>query len=184
MKKKLIIAVAFALALGCAFGATFAYLATKDTIQNTFVVGNVDVELTETEGGESHEFPVVPGSDIDKTAIATVKANSAACYLFVELTPSENFPAFLTYAPNKTAGWQAVEGEDGVYYISVEKKAEDQSFHVLEDDEVALDEDLMTKEAVDALEGVNPTLDITVYAVQKDGLDLAGAWTAAQALND
>lgn len=172
---------AIVLFIGCTAGGTVAWLVSKpDPIVNVFTVGNIKAELTETK----KEFKIVPGVDIDKDPVATVKANSEDCYLFVKLT-EENWPTF-TEADNTTRkvkyeiedGWTKLE--DGVYYREVPKKDTDQAFHVLQNDKVTVSNTL-TKENADAITG-DPKLTVAVYAVQKEGMgSAADAWETAKA---
>ena len=177
---------AIVLFIGCTAGGTVAWLVSKpDPIVNVFTVGNIKAELTETK----KEFKIVPGVDITKDPVATVKANSEECYLFVKLT-EENWPAF-TEADNTTRkvkyeiadGWIKLESADGVYYREVTKKdKEDQPFHVLKGNKVTVSSTL-TKEEADAIQKAgDPKLTVAVYAVQKEGMGSAAeAWAAANA---
>lgn len=172
---------AIVLVIGCTAGGTVAWLVSKPKpIVNVFTVGNINATLTET----AKEFKIVPGVDITKDPVATVKANSEDCYLFVQLT-EENWPAF-TEAGSTTRkvkyeiadGWTKLE--DGVYYREVLKKdTENRAFHVLKNDQVTVSNTL-TKENVDAITGT-PKLTVAVYAVQKEGMgSAADAWEKAK----
>lgn len=172
---------AIVLVIGCTVGGTVAWLVSKPAaIVNVFTVGDINAELAENET----EFKIVPGVDIAKDPVATVKAKSEDCYLFVELT-EENWPAF-TEADNTTRkveykiadGWTKLE--DGVYYREVSyNETQDQAFPVLKDNKVTVSENL-TKENANAIT-VQPKLTVTVYAVQKAGIDTpARAWTVAK----
>lgn len=175
---------AIVLVIGCTAGGTVAWLVSKPApIVNVFTVGNINAELTETKT----EFKIVPGVVIAKNPVATVKANSEDCYLFVELT-EENWPAF-TEADKTTRkveydiadGW--TELEDGVYYRMVTKDdAKDQPFPVLKDNQVTVSSTL-TKENADAIQKAGtPKLTVAVYAVQKEGMgSAADAWETAKA---
>lgn len=179
---------AIVLFIGCTAGGTVAWLVSKPAaITNVFTVGNINAELTETAKTETTEFKIVPGVDIAKNPVATVKANSEECYLFVKLT-EENWPAF-TEADKTTRkveykiadGW--TELEKGVYYRVVAKNdKEDQSFHVLQNDKVTVSSTL-TKENADAIQKAEaPKLTVAVYAVQKEGMgSAADAWETAKA---
>ena len=58
---------------------TVAYLTSDtQTITNTFTVGTINIELTETKP-ESKQAKIIPGVDIEKDPKVTVKANSEAC---------------------------------------------------------------------------------------------------------
>ena len=172
---------AIVLVIGCTAGGTVAWLVSKpDPIVNVFTVGNINAELAET----AKAFKIVPGVEIAKDPVATVKANSENCYLFVELT-EENWPAF-TEADNTTRkveykiadGWTKLE--DGVYYREVTKKDTDQPFDVLKDNKVTVSNTL-TKENADAITG-DPKLTVAVYAVQKENMGSATeAWEKANA---
>ena len=173
---------AIVLVIGCTAGGTVAWLVSKPKpIVNVFTVGNINATLAETKT----EFKIVPGVVIAKDPVATVKANSEECYLFVKLT-EENWPAF-TEAGSSTRkvkyeiadGWTKLE--DGVYYREVPKSdTEDQSYPVLQDNQVTVSSTLTKKEA-NAITGT-PKLTVAVYAVQKEGMDSADkAWAAANA---
>lgn len=175
---------AIVLVIGCTAGGTVAWLVSKpDPIVNVFTVGNINAELAETK----KEFKIVPGVDITKDPVATVKAKSEDCYLFVQLTEA-NWPAF-TEADKTTRkveyeiaqGW--TELKDGVYYRVVTKSdTEDQSYPVLQDDKVTVSNTL-TKENADAIQKAEaPKLTVAVYAVQKEGMGSAAeAWKTATA---
>lgn len=175
---------AIVLVIGCTAGGTVAWLVSKPAaITNVFTVGDINAELTETKT----EFKIVPGVDIAKDPVATVKANSEECYLFVQLT-EENWPAFTeaTEAGSTTRkveykiadGWTKLE--NGVYYREVLKKdTENRAFHVLQDDQVTVSSTLTKKEA-NAITGT-PKLTVAVYAVQKEGMaSAADAWEKAK----
>lgn len=175
---------AIVLVIGCTAGGTVAWLVSKpDPIVNVFTVGNINATLTETKTA----FKIVPGVDIDKDPVATVKANSEDCYLFMQPT-EENWPKFKTTEAGSTTrkveyeiadGWTKLK--DGVYYREVTKDdAKDQAFHVLKNDQVTVSNTL-TKENVDAIAGT-PKLTVAVYAVQKEGMaSAADAWETAKA---
>lgn len=182
---------AIVLVIGCTAGGTVAWLVSKPAaITNVFTVGNINATLTETAKRETTEFKIVPGVDIFKDPVATVKANSENCYLFVELT-EENWPAF-TEAGSTTRkveykiadGWTKLK--DGVYYREVTKKDTDQPFDVLKGNKVTVSSTLTKEEANDMDLAIKktgaPELTVAVYAVQKEGMGSAAeAWAAATA---
>lgn len=176
---------AIVLVIGCTAGGTVAWLVSKpDPIVNVFTVGNINAELAET----ATAFKIVPGVNITKNPIATVKANSEDCYLFVQLTEA-NWPTF-TEADNTTRkvkyeiadGWTKLESENGVYYREVTKSNTDQPFDVLKGNKVTVSSTL-TKENADAIQKAEaPKLTVAVYAVQKEGMgSAADAWETAKA---
>ena len=175
---------AIVLVIGCTAGGTVAWLVSKPKpIVNVFTVGNINATLTETKTA----FKIVPGVDIAKNPIATVKANSEECYLFVELTEA-NWPSFTGTDKTRKVeyeiadGWTELESEHGVYYRVVTKSDADQPFHVLMGDKVTVSSTL-TKENADAIQKAEaPKLTVAVYAVQKEGMgSAADAWETAKA---
>ena len=173
---------AIVLVIGCTAGGTVAWLVSKpDPITNVFTVGNINAELAETK----KEFKIVPGVEIAKDPVATVKANSEDCYLFVQLT-EENWPTFTETDKTRKVKYEIADGwtklEDGVYYRVVTKSDADQPFHVLMGDKVTVSSTL-TKEEADAIQKAgDPKLTVAVYAVQKEGMgSAADAWETAKA---
>ena len=172
---------AIVLVIGCTAGGTVAWLVSKpDAIVNTFTIGDINATLTETK----REFKIVPGVDIVKDPVATVKANSEDCYLFVQLTEA-NWPTF-TEAGSTTRkvkydiaeGWTKVE--DDVYYRVVTKKDTDQHFDVLKGNRVTVSSTLTKEEANDIAD--TPKLTVAVYAVQKACIKPPNeAWATATA---
>lgn len=173
MKKKLTTVLAIVLVVALSVAGTYAYLTDKTgPVVNTFTVGNVDIDLTETTG---NSYKMVPGTPIHKDPKVTVEAKSEACWLFVKVEKSANFDDFLTC--NMAEGWTALEGVDGVFYRQVEAGAADQDFAVLANDTVTVKPDV-TKAMMDGLtDATRPTLTFTAYACQTAGIDTAAqAW--------
>ena len=173
MKKSIALVLALVLVVGGVVGGTIAWLTDKtEEIKNTFTVGNIDIDLTETTG---ENYKMIPGKTLDKDPKVTVEAGSEDCWLFVEITESDNLDDFITYAP--AAGWIPLEGNDGVYYREVAAAEADQEFAVLEGDEVTVDGGV-TKAMMDAItEKTQPTLTFKAYAIQKEGFATAAlAW--------
>lgn len=174
---------AIVLVIGCTAGGTVAWLVSKPApIVNVFTVGNINATLAET----ATAFNIVPGVNITKDPVATVKAKSEDCYLFVKLT-EENWPAFTE--TDKTTrkvkyeiakDWIELESADGVYYREVDKSEVDQAFPVLKDNKVTVSNTLTKEEANDIQKA--PQLTVAVYAVQKAGMKTpADAWKTANA---
>lgn len=178
MKKKLIaLTAAFLLVIGAAVAGTVAWLTdSTQTEVNTFTVGNIDIELKETQ----RTYKMVPGQTIDKDPKVSVKAGSEDCWLFVEVKESTNLKSFIDYTIDPS--WTKLE--DGVYYRQVAAADTVQKFSVLTNDQVTVKK-TVTKADMDAIENQTeaaPTLSFTAYAVQKAGFaTAAAAWTAAQA---
>lgn len=88
MKKKTILVAAIAVMLVAALvvGGTLAYFTDKtEAKQNTFTVGNVGIDLTETAWDANADHTLVPGKFYDKNPTITVDANSQDAYVFLKL---------------------------------------------------------------------------------------------------
>ena len=175
MKKKgWLSVVALVLVLCCAVGGTLAWLTDKtDPVTNTFTVGDIDIDLTESE---DLDLKMIPGRTITKDPKVTVKAGSEACWLFVKVERSANFADFLTY--EMADGWTALDGVDGVFWREVGAVTADTFFEVLKGNKVTV-QNTVTKEMLQGVkEGTErPTMTFTAYAVQKEGFDDAlTAW--------
>ena len=170
-KKTLALVLALTLLVAGVVGGTLAWLtATTGEVQNTFTVGDININLAET----TTDYKMVPGNNIAKDPKVTVKANSEACWLFVKVTESANLGDYITY--NIADGWTALPSVDGVYYREVPASAADQPFSVLKGDAVTVNSDV-TKEMLTAKDFANPTLTFKAYAVQKDNVASASdAW--------
>ena len=171
MKKKILVPiVAVVLVFCCAIGGTLAWLTDKTApVVNTFTVGDVEIELTETTG---REYKMIPGYTLKKDPAVTVTADSEDCWLFVKVEESNNLDTFMTYA--MAAGWTALEGEVGVFYHEVKTGASDQTFAVLKDDQVSVKDDVTKKMMNDLTENTYPTLSFAAYAVQQHKSNASG----------
>lgn len=88
MKKKTILVAAIAVMLVAALvvGGTLAYFTDKtEAVKNTFTVGNVGIDLTETEWDAKADHTLVPGKSYGKNPTITVDANSQNAYVFLKL---------------------------------------------------------------------------------------------------
>ena len=183
--KALLLALCAVLLVAVSVLGTMAYLTSKtQVITNTFTVGDINIALTETKP-ESKQAKIIPGVDIEKDPKVTVKANSEACWLFVEVKEEGTFVAHkVTYSV--ADGWTKGDGTKipaNVYYRSVGAVTADTGFYVLAGNTdhpngVVIVSDELTKDEVDTItEGNQPKLTFTAYAVQKEGIDTAAdAW--------
>ena len=180
--------LALVLVIGCAVGGTAAWLATKsDSIVSTFTYGDINITLTETTP-EKELTKIIPGVDIEKTLKVTVKKDSEACWLFVEVKEEGTFVADkVTYSI--ADGWTNSDSTNipaNVYYRSVDAVTTDTDFYVLAGNKaypngVVTVSSLLTKEDIKDIT-TEPTLTFTAYAVQRDGIDkVADAWTKVAA---
>lgn len=172
-------------------GGTLAWLtAQTDSVTNTFTAGDINIELKEhdydpatkllttTEVVAESDYKIVPGTNLPKDPFVRVKANSEACWLFVEVTESDNWLTKMTYELD--TGWTKLETTDGkdVYYREVAATAtSDVEVNILKDKTVKVP-DTITKTELNALNGAKPTLSFKAYAIQKENVDTAtDAWT-------
>lgn len=175
--KALLLALCAVLLVAVSVLGTMAYLTSKtQVITNTFTVGNINIELTETKT-ESKQAKIIPGVDIEKDPKVTVKKDSEACWLFVKVEQTGTFVKDkVTYSVMTGAdGWKALPDVDGVYYREVSAVTSDTSFDILENNKVTVS-DTLTKADVNNITAENqPKLTFTAYAVQKEGIDTAAA---------
>lgn len=181
--------LAAVLIVGCAIGGTVAWLVDNTApVVNTFTYGDINIELTETPRAS---YKIVPGNNIPKDPMVTVKANSEACWLFVKVEEA-NWPSF-TETDGTTRkvnyaiadGWTAGTGTGtggngvpvGVYYREVGATTSETSYSVLLGDKITVSGTL-TKGEVNSVTAT-PTLTFTAYAVQQANGD--STFTAAQA---
>lgn len=173
--KSLAVILAAVLTVGCVAGGTLAWLtATTDPISNTFVVGNIELELEETKGisaGEGGEVKFVPGQTWEKDTTVTVKGGSEGCYLFLHIEEVNNT---LPDSSNEKViqwtfqeeGWIALNGYEGYYYRTVNHSEDDDKFKLIADDELTVSPNV-TKDMVAQLTGQKPSLRFTAAAIQR-----------------
>lgn len=201
--KKIILTLMSVLLVFCSIiGGTVAWLiADTDPVVNTFTYGDININLDETDteldgddNPNTNDYPMIPGNPITKDPKVTFKANSENAWLFVKLDESANFDDFMEYTvilddPATTdvvEGWTALEGEDGVYWMAVNKADKDAEYYVIKDNTVTVKGEV-TKEMLNALDANGasnyPTLTVTAYAVQRDSniTTAADAWALAEA---
>lgn len=184
----LVLVLALALIVGVAGGATFAWLTAKtDPVVNTFTYGDINIDLAENTGSD---YKIIPGVDIEKDPLVTVKAGSEACWLFVKVE-EKNWPEFADGEGENAVrkvnygiadGWMKGDGTSipaNVYYREVAASKANQEFPVLKDNKITVS-DTLTKIDIKGISTTTPPkLSITAYAIQKDGMDTAEkAWAA------
>ena len=195
-KRTLTILIAVALVVVVAIGGTLAWLTDKtDPVTNTFTVGDINIELEETwntdnDGdniNDSWTAQLVPGMNLTKDPVVTVKAGSEKCYLVVKVDES-NWPQFkeddgstLKVKYEIGDGWEKLS--DGVYYRTVEASDSDQPFGVLKNNKVYVSQNLTKADLGQITQ--SSTLAFTAYAVQymkdnNNSFTPSEAWENAQ----
>ena len=201
--KKLLLAVCCAALLVCvSIGATVAYLTSKGTVTNTFTVGKVAITLDEAKtdvngnplkGDEivavdaadrrdNNQYKLMPGHTYTKDPTVHVATDSEACYVFVKV--ANDISAIETAETTKTIagqiaakGWTHLDGETGVYY-KVWNPNDPADLVVFENFTIADTVKVTNLENITT----DTKIEITAYAIQKDGFenDVAGAWAAVK----
>lgn len=175
MKKKLTTVLAIVLVVALSVAGTYAYLTSKTaTITNTFTVGNVKIDLTETTGTE---YQLIPGRVHEKNPIVTVKGGSEKCYLFVKFEENGNAADYLDYtsllaAPDWTQG-DGAKIPSNVWYRVVNKSADNTAFHLLDGDTVTIRNNVTNENMTEAAKA---QLVYTAYACQFEGMTAEQAW--------
>lgn len=191
--KALVLAFCAVLLVVTTVFVTMAFLTSKDSVKNTFTVGNVAITLDEldvdddankadnvtaadgTIRDKANQYKLIPGKSYTKDPTIHVDDNSERCWLFVKVENGlENAEADgnTTIAAQMTAnGWTAVAGESGVYAYK-ETVSAGADVLVFESFKIAGDTD------VEAFQ--DASIDVTAYAVQSEGFETAAeAWASA-----
>ena len=188
-KKVFAMLLAVVLLIGIGIGGTLAWLQdTTSTVTNTFTVGNVNIDLTETVGDTSESakdeevsndtFKIVPGTEQDKNPTVIVEENSEACWLFVEIVESNNYigdtnTRYITWSVDSAWTLLSETDNDGVrtyvYYIEHAATTEDVPNAVLADNKVSY-AGTLTKADLEALGTTMPALTFKAYAIQSESL--------------
>ncbi len=209
-KKILSLALCAVLLVAGTVATTVAYLTDNDSVENTFTVGNVDIELDEAsvdaDGKETtgnrqkaNFYHLLPGHVYDKDPMVTVESGSEDCYLFVKV---ENELATLGLeATNGEDGYQNIEAqmiakgwvktsEDNVWYYGIAEPASATAVSA-GTQKVVFEHFKITNSATDVDLGMvstkteaDPTvIKITAYAIQEDGIEATAIDDMLVALN-
>ena len=194
-KALLLTLCAVVLVIATVFG-TMAYLTSTDEVKNTFTVGSVKITLDEakvtTDGKpvedaervKANAYHLLPGNEYEKDPTVHVNAVSEDSWIFVkvengiaafEAATSTEENGYKSISDQITAnGWTALNGVANVYYKPYTKSDTGSDLIVFSNFKIA-----DTANDVQGWATLNATVNITAYAVQKDGFDTASAaWTA------
>ena len=162
--KVLLILTVTLLACCCVVGGTTAWLQSQAEVVNTFALGNIYLSLTETTGST---YQLIPGATVAKDPKVTVHKDSVSCWLFVKIEEANDLDAYISYTP--ADGWLLLA--DGVYYRQQAATDADVSHSVLQNDQYTVNRELsMSQMAALKATGTYPTLTLTAYAVQQNGI--------------
>ncbi|MBE5731925.1 MAG: hypothetical protein E7353_02715 [Clostridiales bacterium] len=177
--KIFLLVLSFVLVIGVAIGTSFAFLFDRTgTIENVFTVGNIEIELTET----NNTYKLVACAEISKDPKVIVKERSEDCWLFIKIDESDGLSEVLKY--KRADGWEIYpeySGQGSLWYRKVSYAETAQEFYVLKDNIVTV-EDVTTKK----LQSVqNPTLTFTAYACQQLSVNtVQEAWAEVSDLSN
>lgn len=195
-KKTILMLLCAVLLVTASVTGTMAYLSADDSVENTFTIGNVTIDLKEydvyPETGKKNpasttdtgltDIKLVPGRTIEKNPFVTVTGGSEKCWLFVKvengLAAFEDKDAtiesqILKEDADGNAVWTKLEGAAGVYYKVVDADDENQVFDVFTSVTIADNANEGTnKEAWNAIDS-GDKITVTAYAIQYEGFDAA-----------
>lgn len=204
--KILVLMLAMMLVFGMAVGGTLAYLmAESGKVTNTFTVGDINIELWETDldgkltnEGED-DYKILPGTKQSKDPYVVVKPNSEACWVFVEITEKNNYlftttengksytaKQYIEWTIDETADWEQVSkspaagGAEKVTYVYGKKQsavaANAQNVQInVLKNKEVKYDSNLSKADLNALGNTKPVLEFKAYAIQSEGLKLDGA---------
>lgn len=212
MKKKILVAcLCVALAVLTVAGTTLAYLTSRDTVTNTFTVGNVTMTLDEalvnTDGKEitgegadrvkTNDYMLYPGHEYDKDPTVHVAANSSHSWIFIkvknELAPLESTAEGYKSINDQIAanGWTvyADANVDGyIVYYKEHNTTEAKDYVVFDGFTLSDNANNVKATGSDATvwSTITPRTElvtVTAYAIQYDGFEtVAKAWNEAKTL--
>lgn len=192
--------LAMVLLLGCAVGGTIAWLtAQSDTVKNTFTVGNIEIDLYESQYDQTtnelvsgtqvktNTYKIVPGKNVPKDPEVLVKKGSEPCWVFIKVEESNFVSGLISYQIWSPLYWEKLEGEEGVYYADVSPENDEYSgdfdngvlkinekIDIINGREITVSGDI-TKEDLAATKDKEVSLNFTAYAIQREGFDTAAA---------
>jgi len=168
MKRTFALVLSMVLLVVFTVGATLAWLNdSTGEVKNTFTVGKVDIELTETEDGP---FQMIPGTEYDKNPTVKVLEGSETCWVIIEVTKSNELDDVLDYSID--SDWDPVPGHEGFYYQ--DNVAANTELPILTNSKVTIKSDLGNDDV-----DVEQTLTFKAYAVQSENLGtIEAAWDA------
>lgn len=196
--KALLLTLCAVLLVTASMLGTMAYLTSTDEVKNTFTVGQVKITLDEAKVDENgkaltgdnaervkaNSYKLMPGHTYTKDPTIHVDAVSEDSWIFVkvengiaafEAATSTEENGYKSISDQITAnGWTALNGVANVYYKPYTKSDTGSDLIVFSNFKIA-----DTANDVQGWATLNATVNITAYAVQKDGFATAeAAWAA------
>ena len=201
--KALLLSLCAVLLVAASVFGTMAYLTSTDKVTNTFSVGSVSITLDEkdvdndgnTEDNvtvndvvrdKANSYKLMPGHTYVKDPTVHVNASSEDSWIFVKVENgiSAYEAATSEEGDNKTIagqitanGWKKLENVDDVYYKEYTKNENGMDLVVFESFKIA--DNANEVEGWTSIKTESTKINVTAYAVQKDGFDTAAeAWDA------
>ena len=194
--KALLLTLCAVLLVTASMLGTMAFLTSTDEVKNTFTVGQVKITLDEAKVDENgkpvegaarvkaNSYKLLPGHTYTKDPTIHVDAVSEDSWIFVkvengiaafEAATSTEENGYKSISDQITAnGWTALNGVANVYYKPYTKSDTGSDLIVFSNFKIA-----DTANDVQGWATLNATVNITAYAVQKDGFATAeAAWAA------
>lgn len=120
MKKKLMTVLALVLVVAMSVAGTYAYLTSRDTVTNTFTVGDVQIKLDEAKANpdgslaagndrvKANSYKLLPGHTYAKDPMVTVLNGSESSYVKMTVTFSKAAELDAIFAPNGGANMTSI----------------------------------------------------------------------------
>lgn len=194
MKKKSLITMVAAVCLTgvVMVGATLAYLtSTTEVAQNTFTVGKVNIDLDEKTGGLTPDFEsqpdwndevdgknMYPGQEVPKRPVVTVKADSADCWVYVQVSGADELVAQNFTIDGWSDKWVKADASktlNGIYKYN-EKVLKQSINQLLPPVFTSVQYKIAAEGKIDGTVG---TVKVVAAAIQADGIDEATALAEA-----
>lgn len=107
MKKSKFILTAIVLIALLFINGMVAYFTDIDISNNTFIIGKVNINLSETDWNEANGKNLLPSKTIPKNPVITNETNSNDAYIFAKVIVPYKDQQLFTYTLNN--GWELVE---------------------------------------------------------------------------
>ena len=207
MKKKLMTVLALVLVIAMSVAGTYAYLTYRDTVVNTFTVGDVKIKLDEAKANpdgslvanadrvKANSYKLLPGHKYAKAPMVTVLKGSESSYVKMTVTFTKAAALDAIFAPNGADMTSIFKGYDSTNWKlqnvtkDTEKDTRTYEFWYKEavaapDADVALDalfDSIIVPGTITNAQLAtikDMTITVNAYAIQADGFaDAADAWS-------
>ena len=207
MKKKLMTVLALVLVIAMSVAGTYAYLTYRDTVVNTFTVGDVQIKLDEAkantdgtlvEGADrvkANSYKLLPGHTYAKDPMVTVLAGSESSYVKMTVTFTKAAELDAIFAPtgaNLLSIFGGYDSDNWIYKGNTENTTANTRTYefwyketvAAPDGNVALDalfDSIIVPGTITNAQLAtikDMTITVNAYAIQADGFaDAADAWS-------